>query len=125
VRARRRQAIGGEGAFTLVELLVVINIIGILTLLAAPSYLSFRDRSAKAAAKANVRNASEAISAYYQDNQSYLSMTATALKSYDAGLAPITIVSKTASAYCIVGTVRGWPAYKSGPGGDVTTTACS
>jgi type IV pilus assembly protein PilE len=115
----------GEAAFTLIELLIVMNIIGILTMLAAPSYLSFKDRASKSAAKANVRNASEAISAYYQDNQTYVGMDLTKLRTYNGALPTITIIGVNATSFCVVNTVKGWPAYKQGPGGQITITACA
>ena len=47
----------GEAGFTLIELLNVIVMIGILLLLAVPSYLGLRTRAAQATAKANIRDA--------------------------------------------------------------------
>ena len=57
-----------ERGFTLLELLIVVIVLGILTSIALPSYLSFKDKSRKTAAAANIRNIVEALNAYTNDN---------------------------------------------------------
>ena len=64
----RRRLASEESGFTLVELLIVIIILGIVTTLAFPAYLSFKDRGRKTAASANIRVALEAINAYALNN---------------------------------------------------------
>ena len=53
-----RKRLRSEKGFTLIELLVVMIILAILTAIAIPSYLSFRDRANNSAAGADVRSPS-------------------------------------------------------------------
>jgi prepilin-type N-terminal cleavage/methylation domain-containing protein len=114
-----------DQGFTLIELLIVIIILGILLTITVPSYLSFKDRAAKAAASANVANASTAISAFYQDNQTYATMNTTLLRVYDGGLPTIVYRSKSQTTFCVSSQVGNWVAYKAGPSAKVTLTACT
>jgi type IV pilus assembly protein PilA len=115
-----------EQGFTLIELLIVMIILGILSLIAAPSYLTFKDKAAKGAAMANLRNASEAVSSYSQDNSGYVGMTYAALKTYNTALPTVNIIgTSTTTSFCISTQVGVWLAYKRGPAGAITTTACT
>ena len=57
-----------ERGFTLIELLIVMIILGIVLTIAAPSYLSFKDKGRKTAAASNLRNVVEVLTAYENDN---------------------------------------------------------
>src|SRR5437879_13406307 len=101
---RLKRVTGDELDFTLIERLVVVIILGMLTAIAVPSYLSFRGRSNDAAAKANVRTIIPDIEQYNADNNGYLGMTMTGLQAtYDASIDPskYTLKSVTATSYCV------------------------
>jgi prepilin-type N-terminal cleavage/methylation domain-containing protein len=129
-----RQRIAREEGFTLIELLVVLIIIGILLSIAIPSYLGFQKKAQQTAAMSDVRSAVPDAEAYYSDNNSYTSMTASTLRTnYDSGMLVVGvngvtdgIKSAIPSAsnnqrYCISAVVGGHWAHIAGPGGQVSS----
>jgi type IV pilus assembly protein PilA len=120
-----------EKGFTLIELLVVVIILGILTAIAIPSYLSFRGRAEDSAAKANLRSLIPSVESYYADNGTYASMTISGLKtSYDQSLdtSVYSVISAGSTTYCV--SAKASPtstvvAYKNGPSSQISTTVCT
>jgi prepilin-type N-terminal cleavage/methylation domain-containing protein len=127
-----RKRLRSEKGFTLIELLVVMIILAILTAIAIPSYLSFRDRANKSAAAADLRAAVPSVEAFFADHGTYAGMSVTTLKaSYDQSINPsiISIVgTPSATTYCVKATAPGDTtkvAYKGGPSAQISTTACT
>jgi len=57
-----------SSAFTLLEILIVIVIIGILTIIAVPKFINMRIDAINAAAQANLSALRSAVSAYYSNS---------------------------------------------------------
>jgi type IV pilus assembly protein PilA len=127
-----------EEGMTLVELLNVLFIMGILLSIAVPGYLSFKDRTNKAAAQANIRAVLPGIQAYGQDNSpgssndpntvatdtGFENMTPDLLKvkydpTLDVGQYYITPASLSPGTYCIYSWNGPWTASKDGPGNPI------
>ncbi|HKB93919.1 MAG TPA: prepilin-type N-terminal cleavage/methylation domain-containing protein [Gaiellaceae bacterium] len=68
LRRLTRRLAREESGFTLIELLTVSAILGILTSMAAPSYLTFRNNADKAAASANLSAIVPDVEWYAYDN---------------------------------------------------------
>jgi type IV pilus assembly protein PilA len=116
-----------EKGFTLIELLVVVIILGILTAIAIPSYLSFKGRANDAAAKANVRSIIPSIESWFADNNTYVGMTLDTLKSnYDQALdtTKYNLKSLTATSYCVDSSSGSSTWNKAGPSVQIASGAC-
>jgi len=118
--ARARMSVVREDGFTLIELLVVMLILGILAMIAVPSFLSFKGKAQAAASESNVSSAIPAAEAYYQANNGvatdadsnaattkYTGMTTALLNVQASGIAPtlVTTVSANGSSYCLQNTL--------------------
>jgi type IV pilus assembly protein PilA len=126
-----------ERGFTLLELLIVAIILVILTALAVPAYLQFRDNAYKATAKQNAKDLAVASGLYYESNSTYAGMTIAGLKTYDSSLttsgmyvnnsgteaAGVTNrITMDASHFCVYATAGRWFAYQLNPTGALTLT---
>jgi prepilin-type N-terminal cleavage/methylation domain-containing protein len=131
-RVRRRLAV--EEGFTLIEMMIVLMTLGILMTVAIPTYLTFKDSAAKAAAKQKVSQAYRAVQSYKADNypgsrndpdgvstdNGYTGMDLTGLAKYDSSLVTTSgIVPRPAgfttddTHFCITATVGRWTAIQS------------
>jgi prepilin-type N-terminal cleavage/methylation domain-containing protein len=102
-----RKRLRSEKGFTLIELLVVMIILAILTAIAIPSYLSFRDRANNSAAGADLRAAIPSVEAWFSDHGTYAGMTVGGLAaSYDQSINPsiISLGTLSATTYCVQAT---------------------
>ena len=103
-----RRRFESEDGFTLVELTIVLLVLGILLTIAVPSYLSFKDRASKTAAKADVAQAMRAVAAYANDNFPGSQNDPNAVTS-DSGFTGITLASLATKYDASISTVAGAP----------------
>jgi type IV pilus assembly protein PilA len=123
-----RRRLRSEKGFTLIELLVVMIILAILTAIAIPSYLSFKDRANKSAAGADVRSIIPSVESYFSDNGTYAGMSVAGLKaSYDQGINLSTYTlgasTQTATSYCVQASSQNQTAAKAGPSSQIVSGA--
>jgi prepilin-type N-terminal cleavage/methylation domain-containing protein len=139
-----RRRLEGEEGFTLVELTIVLLVLSVLMTIAVPSYLSFKDRAGKTAAKADVAEAMRAVVAYGADNfpngandpnadntdSGYTGITLPLLATkYDASIstvagAPFVInpagFTGSSTDFCLTASIGRWVAVQHGPGNGIT-----
>ena len=90
----RSQEARSENGFSLIELLVVCLIIGILTAIAIPSFLSSTSKASDAGAKETARSAQVAAEAIATDNNgSYEKVNSTELHNVEGSI----VIAKSAS----------------------------
>ena len=74
-----------QQAFTLIELMIVVAIIGILASIAYPNYQDSVKKSRRADAKAALLGLANAMERYYTENNTYLGAAGTAATPADTG----------------------------------------
>jgi Tfp pilus assembly protein PilE len=126
-----------EEGFTLIELVLAVQVVTILLLVAVPTYLQFKDSAQQATAKSNAKEISFAAGLYYQSNATFAGMTIPLLKNFDASLTTTgTFVNNSGvevagvtnritmdtSHYCVYAISGRWIAYQKNPTGQIVTT---
>jgi prepilin-type N-terminal cleavage/methylation domain-containing protein len=119
----QRRLVGEEG-FSLIELTMVLLIMGILLTIAVPSYLSFKDRAAKTAAKGDVGQAMRSVMSYGVDNfPAAPTDPDAAVSTTDSGYENISLAALATKYDSSISTVAGAPFVlnPAGGNGDVTS----
>ena len=93
----------GSKAFTLLELIVVIVILGILAAIAIPTFLNQREKAWAKAAQSDLRNSATVMEEIFSENGTY-SAAGTLAKFKTSGDTGDVVLSgfASATAYCLV-----------------------
>ena len=62
-----KRRLASDAGMTMIELLIVVQILAILTLVGVPTYISFEARAQQATAQANVRSGTSGAEIWYSD----------------------------------------------------------
>ena len=98
----------------------------IVVAIAVPSYTAMRDRSNDSTARANVRQAVDAVEAFRSDRGTYAGLGSAALHRYDPALSPSSYDFERAGekSYCVESSSGGRTWHLAGPAGDVARGSC-
>ena len=94
--------VSSRRAFTIIELLVVIVVVGILVAIAIPKFSTIKGMASTAQLRADLRNFATAEESYFYQNSVYASNAAT--------LAPTFVASTGVTLTVVEATASGWSA---------------
>ena len=93
-----------DAGFTLVEVSIITVIIGVLSSIAVPTFLSHTNRAHTSAAETDIRSVATAMEAYFVDAETYGSVDDLVTSGEDPRITPgtsIVVVKQTPSAFCL------------------------
>jgi type IV pilus assembly protein PilA len=102
IRSVRARLSTEERAFTLVELLVVLIIIGLLAAIVIAAFANQQDKAHDADAKTHARSAQTAMESFYVDTKTYAGVTRAELEEQQTSLkdaSNLAIVTATSNEY--------------------------
>jgi prepilin-type N-terminal cleavage/methylation domain-containing protein len=105
-----RRRLASDAGFTMIELLIVMQIVSILTLIGVPSYLTFKTKAQQATAQSNVRGSVPAAERWYADssggNGSYAGLMRSKLMVEATGIDPNVkaVALNSGAGYCVEST---------------------
>jgi type IV pilus assembly protein PilA len=102
-RLPRSSGLLARPAFTLIELLIVVVIIGILAAIAVPKFANTKGKANLAAMKSDLRNLSTAEEGWYYDHHTY-TLSVDSLQYRSTGGVQISIVSATSTGWSATST---------------------
>lgn len=115
----------------MLELLTVIIVLGIVIAISAPAYTGINDHSHQQSARSAIRNANQALESYYQDNGTFLGVSADVLHddynkeihAWTSGSTwddPLYVESSAdGSSFWVCTKSAGWYGSKDGPAADI------
>lgn len=95
---RHRRWDGDEGGFTLVEVMVVMSVIGVLTMMAIPTFLSAKERAMDRGAQSDLQVAVSAAKAEFSVDADYTGLTIVEMQSSEPSLGWIDEATASSSA---------------------------
>ena len=106
IRASQPKTVINAKGFSLLELLVVVAIIGLLTAIAIPQFVSYRARAVDSQMKSDLKNAALAMDSYFAEKKEYPTTVAAIVSvgfNQSEGVA-LTIAISTPSSFTLTAT---------------------
>lgn len=115
---------GGQGGFTLIELMITVVVIGILAAVAIPNYNEYVRKSRRSDAMSALTTGAQTMERYYTENMTYASAPAALVPSAsNGGFYTIAFTVKTASNWTMTATPVATSAQKNDKCGAFSLTS--